>query len=92
MTQKEVADWRCGRLRTGLLYVGRVPGKVDGCSATSKWANPFKVGVHGNLEGVLRAYEGRLREGNLADDWEELQGKVLLCHCKDDAPATPICS
>jgi len=60
----------------GGVYVGRgAPGHDR-----SKWANPFKIGVHGNRAGVLNLFREYAREAFGEDDLEELRGKVLLCH------------
>lgn len=56
------------------VYVGR----------PSKWGNPFKVGVDGDIDEVIEKYERYLYESGLIKDVAELRGKNLVCWC---APA-----
>jgi len=61
------------------VYVGR----------PTRWGNPFKVSVDGDLEEVLRKYRKDL-EGRLVsepDFLEPLRGKDLACWC----PLTRLC-
>jgi hypothetical protein len=54
------------------VYVGR----------PSMWGNPFKIGVHGDREEVLRKYEEYVRnEPLLMGALPELRGKTLGCWC-----------
>jgi len=60
------------------IYVGR----------PTRWGNPFKVGIDGDLEEVLRKYRKDL-EGRLVlepDFLEPLRGKDLACWCPLDKP------
>ena len=50
---------------------------------TTKWGNPFREGVHGNRENVIKMYEEYIRANDfLMDSIGELEGKVLGCWCK----------
>lgn len=58
----------------GAIYVGR----------GTQWGNPFRVGIHGNREGVVQRFKdyavGRA-EGD--PTWLlSLRGKHLLCSCR----------
>ena len=58
------------------VYIGR----------GSKWGNPFRIGVHGDREGVIRKYENYLlKSPELMRALPELAGKVLGCWCKPRA-------
>lgn len=61
------------------VYIGRtMPGY-----AGSKFANPFKRGVHGNRAEVLEKYRAYVQEQPaLMAALEELRGKRLGCWCK----------
>jgi hypothetical protein len=49
----------------------------------TKWGNPFKTGIHGNLDKVLELYENYLiNNKDLMDSLHELKGKRLGCCCK----------
>ena len=54
ITSQEIEQVRRGTLpeRAG-VYVGRVPGPNGKCS---KWANKFKIGIHGSRAGVIKLY------------------------------------
>lgn len=55
------------------VYIGR----------GSKWGNPFRIGVDGDREGVIRKYRDYvLKKPELLSSLEELRGKVLGCFCK----------
>ena len=61
------------------IYIGR----------PSKWGNPFKIGVHGTREEVLRKYKIWLTDFNTKSpardivlrSLPELKDKVLGCYC-----------
>lgn len=54
------------------IYIGR----------SSKWGNPFRIGVHGTRRGVLARYEKwLLDQDQLLRDLDELRGKTLVCYC-----------
>ncbi len=54
------------------IYIGR----------GSKWGNPFKIGIDGTREEVIKKYEEYLiKNKELYDALDELDGKVLGCHC-----------
>ena len=49
---------------------------------TTKWGNPFRIGVDGDRKEVLEKYENYLRNNpQLLKDIMELDGKVLGCWC-----------
>ena len=54
------------------VYIGR----------PSKWGNPFKIGVDGTRDEVIRKYrEYVLRTPQLNNALHELEGKILGCWC-----------
>jgi len=54
------------------VYVGR----------PTKWGNPFKIGVDGNRQEVIRKYRQYLLSNpKLLGQLEELKGKDLACWC-----------
>lgn len=70
--------------RAGVVFVNgvRFPSK------NSEWANPFKIGKHGNRDAVLRQYrehiEAKLRsDETLKEKLTALKGKCLGCWCVD---------
>ena len=63
----------------GCLYIGR--GNEEAGVPHSKWANPYRIGVHGTREGVCRLYHEHLSSSGLRRDLGELAGLCLLCHC-----------
>jgi len=50
------------------VYVGR----------GSPWGNPYRIGVHGNREEVIRLFELNTLP---TLDLEPLRGKDLICYC-----------
>lgn len=68
------------------VYVGRAAPRYG--LPQSPFANPFRIGVHGDRETVVRRYEAWLRRRPelVARARRELRGKVLACWC---APKTP---
>lgn len=83
------------RLATGAAAV-RPPGpprvlnrKRDGIppwavlvDRTTKWGNPFRIGVHGDRARVLALYADWLpQQPDLMDALPELRGKDLVCCC-----------
>ena len=58
------------------VYIGR----------GSRWGNPFKIGVHGDRQEVIRKYRDYLlKRPELLSSLEGLRGKVLGCYCKPKA-------
>lgn len=58
------------------VYIGR----------PSKWGNPFLIGRDGTRSEVIEKFEKYLEENEqLKNDINELDGKVLGCHCKPKA-------
>jgi Domain of unknown function (DUF4326) len=57
-----------------IIYVGR----------PTKWGNPYRIGVDGNREQVLKKSREFLmaNPGFVEDARNELQGKNLACWCK----------
>jgi len=73
--RKRAKGWR---MPQNAIYVGR----------PTIWGNPFRVGVDGIREEVLRKYEEWLR-GELVNHpkmLEPLRGKDLACWCPLDQP------
>lgn len=63
------------------IYIGR-PGKGQ----TSKWGNPFVIGVDGTREEVIEKYKQYLMDSYQAgkftrEDFLALDGKILGCFC-----------
>ena len=54
------------------VYIGR----------GSKWGNPYKIGVHGTREDVVKKYDSYARLNFYPEDLDELRGKILVCYCK----------
>ena len=58
------------------IYIGR----------SSKWGNPFMLGMHGTRSQVIAKYRSWIkRQPELMAALDELDGKVLGCHCKPEA-------
>jgi hypothetical protein len=58
------------------VYIGR----------GSKWGNPFRIGVHGDRNEVIRKYRDYiLGKPELLGCLEELRGKALGCFCEPEA-------
>lgn len=53
------------------VYIGR----------PSKWGNPWKIGVDGTREDVIRLYERYILDSELIHDISDLRGKILGCYC-----------
>lgn len=73
--RKRVKGWR---MPPNAIYVGR----------PTKWGNPFKIGVDGNREQVIKKYEAWLDE-KLKEDPKflaPLYGKDLVCWCPLNLP------
>ena len=52
---------------------------------TTKWGNPFRIGVDGDRKEVLEKYENHLRNNpQLLKDIMELDGKILGCWCSPE--------
>lgn len=55
------------------VYIGR----------GSKWGNPFKIGVDGNREDVIKKYiDYLLNNKELLESIGELKGQRLGCYCQ----------
>ena len=53
---------------------------------TTKWGNPYKIGVDGNRNEVIEKYRNYLLNNKeLLNDIEELRDKTLGCWCKPHA-------
>ena len=72
------------------IYIGRtVPRR--GLKA-SPFANPFKIGEHGNRSDVIATYASwLLGQPHLLALLPELRGKPLACWCRHDSDAGPLC-
>ena len=82
ITDEELALVRSGRgQELEGVYVGRstAPGGTP-----SRWANPFRIGVHGNREGVIDLFKAWIKKDMAEGEVQGLLGKTLLCHCTKD--------
>lgn len=62
------------------LYIGRAAPRQR--LSGSKWANPFKIGVHGDRATVIEKYRQYvLSSPDLMAALPELRDKVLACWC-----------
>jgi hypothetical protein len=58
------------------VYIGR----------SSKWGNPFMISMHGTRSQVIDKYRSWIKkQPKLLESLDELDGKVLGCHCKPEA-------
>ena len=56
----------------GAVYIGR----------GSKWGNPFRIGIDGDRNEVIRKYaEWIISQPHLIDSISELYGHDLVCFC-----------
>jgi len=63
------------------VYIGRANKYYD--LKESKWHNPFRIGIDGDREQVIKKYkEYILNKPELLDSLTELVGKTLICYCK----------
>jgi len=54
------------------IYIGR----------GSKWGNPYRIGIDGNREDVIKMYENYLLGyTDLMNSLEDLKDKILGCYC-----------
>ena len=72
LNDHEKADIRAGRSIEG-VYVGR----------PSVWGNPYKIGIDGDREEVIKLYKRYLEASGLSLKVPELRGSLLRCHCGD---------
>ena len=81
MTQVQIGKVRAGTLgRDEGIYIGRIPGPKG---VRSRWQNPYRIGHDGSRSGVLKLFEQRALPTYKKEDFEELKGMTLLCHCAD---------
>ena len=58
------------------IYIGR----------GSKWGNPFRIGIDGTREDVIKQYRNWIQtQPHLLNSLEELRGKTLGCFCSPQA-------
>ena len=58
------------------VYIGR----------GSKWGNPFRIGIDGTREDVIKQYRDWIQtQPHLLNSLEELRGKTLGCFCSPQA-------
>ena len=58
------------------VYIGR----------GSKWGNPFRIGIDGTREDVIKQYRDWIpTQPYLLNSLEELRGKTLGCFCSPQA-------
>lgn len=61
------------------VYIGRYNPKFG----SSKWCNPFKMGVDGDRDEVLKKFSKYIKSNKeLMAALPELKGKRLGCYCK----------
>ena len=72
------------------VYVGRStgPGGIQ-----SKWANPYKISAAYDRTRVITLFKKLVESDPAKYSAEELRGKVLLCHCREnqDCHADVLC-
>ena len=75
LQRKRTKGWR---MPPNTVYVGR----------PSKWANPFRIGIDGDREAVVRKFrEYAMKKLKEDPNWlEPLRGKDLACWCPLDKP------
>lgn len=61
---------------------------------SSEWANPFKIGKHGDRDKVLQLYKGHIEQKLLSDEGLknkliDLKDKGLGCWCVDMPTTSP---
>ena len=64
------------------MWIGRANAKLG--LAASIWANPYKIGVHGDRRQVLDQFWVHLQGARLQGRLYELGGKTLVCSCRLD--------
>lgn len=65
---------------------GRVPDGAVNIMRAEGWGNPYRIGVHGTREEVIKLYRTRLwfrinYEPGFADKVRALHGRDLCCCC-----------
>ncbi len=65
------------------LYIGRNMNYYVKGALASKWQNPFPVKTHG-LDKCLELYEEYIKNSDLINQINELEGKTLGCWCKPE--------
>ena len=74
---RELIEW--AKTNHRFVYIGR---RRRGGWKQSDWANPFKIGQHGDRDQVIAAYREHLEHSPaLKLRLPELRGKVLGCWC-----------
>ena len=70
------------------LYIGRgFQDRSGRILSASPWANPFRVRDCATVYDCIQKFEAHLLASpRLLDRRPELDGKRLVCHCKDSAP------
>jgi len=69
-------------------YIGRATRGYRGATAyaESKWSNPYRVGLDGDRDAVIRLYRAHLASrSDLMDALPELSGRALGCWCSPQA-------
>jgi hypothetical protein len=77
-----MGETRAVHVRDGFdLYIGRRTRRYP----ESLWANPFRIGRHGDRETVIELYRQRLlKRPDLLARLPELRGLRLGCWCKPE--------
>ena len=74
---RELLEW--AKANDRFVYIGR---QVRGGWKQSDWANPFRIGKHGDNDQIIAAYREHLDHSPaLKMRLPELRGKVLGCWC-----------
>lgn len=71
-------DWST---KNNHVYIGRNISVYVKGAIGSKWKNNFTVKKYG-LDKCLELYEQHIRQSDLYNQLDELEGKVLGCWCK----------
>ena len=70
------------QLQAEELYIGHFHHRLQ----RTKWASPFIVGQHGNVQQCLAKCIDHVRPGGLAEDIHELRSMTLVCDCPPVSP------
>lgn len=69
------------------VHAGTAPSDAVYIGRTTKWGNPFKIGVDGDRSWVIKLYRDYLLSNPqlITAVKNELRGKDLICHCSPEA-------
>lgn len=85
--RKQLADGSVAYFRNGERINARYCGRTPAFGGPDKFANVYRAGRDGTLEQVLAKYRKYIWQQFLngivtVDDLWEMDGRMLLCHCK----------